>query len=177
MAEEVQETQEEQPKKKPPLLTIALVAVVMLVEAVGVVAFLKFSGGGASSAQATEMDGVAEAEEQKTVELPVWGDQRQTFQNLASGRAWSWQVVVVLQVKSKNRETVEAELARRQAEVTEGIALIIRRAAHSHLTEPGLETLDRQLTAFIEQIFGIDPEGVPMVEQVLIPKCQGVPSE
>ena len=53
--------------------------------------------------------------------------------------------------------------------------MIIRRSAHAHLTEPGLETLHRQISAYVEGVFGFDPEGEPLVERVLLPKCQGLP--
>lgn len=179
MAEEAaqQPEQAEEAKKKSPLMTIIVVAVLMIVEAVGAFAFIKFSGGGASTADAAELEGEELAEAEKTLEIPIWGDKRQTFQNLSSGRAWSWQVAVVLKVKQKNEEYVTEELGRRQAEITEGVALIVRQAAHSHLTEPGLETMHRQLSALIEQVFGEDAEGVSRVERVMVPKLQGVPSE
>ncbi|MFG0243915.1 MAG: hypothetical protein ACF8R9_14095 [Phycisphaerales bacterium JB054] len=173
MADEAKDNQEqEQPAKKSPLLTIIIVAVVMVVEGVAVVGFVKFSGMGASSAEASGIAGEEAAEEEKTVELPLAEGR---FQNLASGQAWTWNIESVLQVKKKNEEKVSAELERRRSEITEGVSLIIRRSAHAHLTEPGLETLHRQISAYIESVFGFDPEGEPLVERVLLPKCQGLP--
>lgn len=173
MADEAKEQpQEEVEKKKSPLMTIIIVAVVMVIEGVGVLGFVKFSGMGASSAEASDIVGEEVAEQEKTVELPLASGR---FQNLASGQAWTWTIEAVLQVKKKNEEKVNAELERRGAEITEGVGLIIRRSAHAHLTEPGLETLNRQLTAYVEQVFGFDPEGEPLVERVLLPKCQGIP--
>jgi flagellar basal body-associated protein FliL len=170
MAEETPNT--EQAEKKKPLMTIAIVAVVMVLEAVLVVGFVMFSGIGAGSAEAGTIEGQNVAEQERTVEIPLV-DAR--FQNLASGQAWTWQVEAVLQVKKKREAKVLAELERRRAEITEGVAMIIRRAAHAHLIEPGLETIHRQLGAYIEEVFGFEPDGEPMVERVLLPKCQGVP--
>lgn len=173
MADEAKDTQEQdQPKKKSPLLTIIIVAAVMVVEAVGVVGFIKFSGMGASSAEASSIAGEEVAEDEKTIELPLAEGR---FQNLGSGQAWTWNLESVLQVKKKNQEKVNAELERRRSEITEGVSMIIRRAAHAHLTEPGLETIHRQITAYVESVFGVDPEGEPLVERVLLPRCQGLP--
>ena len=173
MADEVDTKQEAESKKKSPIMTIAIVGVVMLLEAVGVAGFVMLSGGGASSANANSIEGKELAEQEKTVELPLIDGR---FQNHASSQAWVWNVEAVLQVKKKNEESVTGELERRKAEITEGVALIIRRSAHAHLMEPGLETLHRQIAAYVEQIFGTDPNGDPMVERVIIPKCQGTAS-
>lgn len=163
---------EEQGEKKSPKLTIIIVAAVMIVEAAAVIGFVKFSGMGANSAEASDIEGEEVAEMEKTVEIPL-ADGR--FQNLASGQAWSWNIEAVLQVKKKNEEKVTAELERRRSEITEGVALIIRRSAHAHLTEPGLETLHRQISAYVESVFGFDPDGEALVQRVLLPKCQGMP--
>lgn len=172
MPEETEATPE--PKKKSPLLTIAIVAVVMVVEAGGAVGFIMFSGGGASKADAHDIQGAKQAEDEKSVEVKLVEGR---FQNMASGRAWTWSVDVVLQARKRDEERVKGELERRASEITEGVGLIIRKAAHSHLTEPGLETLHRQLDAYVQQIFGATPEGEPYVTRVLIPKCQGTPPE
>ncbi|MBK7405768.1 MAG: hypothetical protein IPJ41_14400 [Phycisphaerales bacterium] len=161
-------------KKKSPILTIAIVAVVMVLEGVAALGFIMFSGGGPSKAEAQDIEGAQKAEEEQTVEIKLVEGR---FQNMASGRAWTWAVDIVLQTRKKDEERVKAELDRRSAEITEGVGLIIRRAAHSHLTEPGLETLHRQIDAYVQQIFGATPAGDPYVTKVLIPKCQGTPPE
>lgn len=173
MAEDEAKAQDGQQdeKKKSPMMTIIIVAVVMVLEAVGAVGFIMLSGGGASQANATGIEGEEQAEEEKTIEIPLVDGR---FQNHSSTQPWSWNVEVVLQVKKKNEEKVSGELERRKAEVAEGVALIIRRAAHSHLMEPGLETLHRQISAYIDQVFGLDPDENPMVERVIIPRCQGM---
>jgi len=166
------EATDDEQKKKSPMLTLAIVALVMVLEAVAVVGFIMFSGSGTADATANSIEGEELAEQEKTVEIPLVDGR---FQNHTSGNAWTWNFEAVLQVKKKNEEKIAAELERRQAEITEGIALIIRRSAHAHLMEPGLETLHRQVAAYIEQVFGFDPEGEPLVERVLIPRCQGYP--
>ncbi|HZW09568.1 MAG TPA: hypothetical protein VFF69_06675 [Phycisphaerales bacterium] len=169
MTEQSEQAGQPQQPKKSPMLTIAIVAAVMVLEAAGAVGFVMLSGRGTSTAGA-HIEGEHLAEQEKTVEITLVEDR---FQNLASGRAWTWNISIVLQVKKKDEETVKGELERRKAEITEGVSLLIRRSAHSHLTEPGLETLHRQIAAFIEQTFGLTPESEPLVQRVLIPKCQG----
>lgn len=171
MAEETEQKAEETGKKSP-VLTLAIVAAVMVLEAVGAVGFIMFSGGGAAEASANSIEGAEEAEAEQTLEITLVEGR---FQNLSMTQAWTWQIDVVLQVKKKNEAAVTADLERRKAEITEGVALIIRRSAHAHLTEPGLETLHRQVSAYVEQTFGFDPDGDPLVERVIIPKCQGSP--
>jgi flagellar basal body-associated protein FliL len=168
-----QSEQSQQPAKKSPKLTILIVGAVMLVEAAAAIGFIMLSGKGAAHAEAG-IQGEQLADEEKTLEIELVSDR---FQNLASGQAWTWNIEVVLQVRKKNELKVKGELERRKAEITEGVSLLIRRSAHSHLTEPGLETFHRQLGAYIEQIFGSGAEGEPLVERVIIPKCQGNPPE
>lgn len=171
MADEAEKSQDAQgEKKKSPMLTLAIVAVVMVLEGVGAIGFIMLSGHGASDAGATGIEGQQQAEAEKTVEIPLVDGR---FQNNASSRPWIWNVEIVLQVKKKNQERVQGELDRRKSEIAEGIALIIRRAAHSHLMEPGLETLHRQVNAYIQQVFGTDADEDPLVERVIIPRCQG----
>lgn len=165
-------TEEEQPKKKAPILTLAIVAVVMVLEGIGAIGFIMFSGSGAADASANSIEGEELAEQEKTVEIALVDGR---FQNHTGGNAWSWNFEAVLQVKKKNEEEINLEIERRKAEITEGVALIIRRSAHAHLMEPGLETLHRQVAAYIEQVFGFDPDGEHLVERVLIPRCQGYP--
>lgn len=170
MAEQAEQTPQ---TKKSPMKTIVIVGAVMLLEAGAAVGFIMFSGGGAADAQAA-IEGEQTAVEEETLELTLVEDR---FQNMASGRVWTWNIAIALQVKRKHEQKVTGELERRKAEITEGVSLLIRRAAHSHLTEPGLETLHRQVTTYIEQIFGITPEGEPYVQRVIIPKCQGNPPD
>jgi flagellar basal body-associated protein FliL len=72
---------------------------------------------------------------------------------------------------------VNKVLETRAAEMKEGISMIFRRAQHTHLREPGLETLNRQLTSFLDSVFGKDAEQKSRIERVVIPKCKGYPAE
>jgi flagellar basal body-associated protein FliL len=173
MADAAPETPPAVPAKKLPIKTIAVVAALMVLEGVGVVAFLGFSSRHPASAEA-KIEGKGDADHEAQVEVPLIAEK---FQNLQTGKIWIWDIEVFVKVKEKNKEFVDGELSKRGAEIKEGIAQIIRRAQSSQLKEPGLETLNRQLAAFMNKLLGNDPDGNSRFERVLIPKCRGFPAE
>lgn len=162
------------PKKKSPVKAIAIVGVLMLLEAVGVFVVVGMTSKKPAEAEAKGLAGHAEADKEAQVEIPLIEDK---FQNLSTGRVWVWDSSVVLKVKKKNEEFVTEQLEARAAEVREGISMIFRRAQHSQLKEPGLETVNRQLLAYVNKTLGADADGLNRVERILIPKCKGFPAD
>lgn len=156
-------------KKRPPIKVLAIVGGLMVAEAAAVYMFVGMTGSGTKSASA-EIHGAAEAELQQPVEIALVDDK---FQNMQTGRVWMWDVQIVLKVKKKNEEFISGELGKREAEIKEGVAQVMRRAQHSHLREPELTTLNRQLTAYLDTVFGPDADGETRIERVMIPKCKG----
>jgi flagellar basal body-associated protein FliL len=154
--------------KKLPMKVIGIVAGIMLAEAVGV--FLVVGMVSRPQTAAAEIKGDDRSEELQSIEIVLTEDK---FQNLQSGRVWIWDMQIVLKVKKRNQHHIEAELEKRSAEIREGVAHIVRRAQHSHLREPDLITVNRQLTAYLEKAFGTDAEGRSRIERVLIPRCKG----
>ncbi len=174
MADEQASQAEGVEKKKSPILMIAIVASMMLVEGVGVFLFVSMTGTPAG-ANAAGLNGLDEQSGELVEEIELI---KSRFQNLSTGRVWDWQVESFLKVRNKNREHVEKTLERRKAEIQEGLSLIFRRAQHAQLREPGLSSVSRQVDAYILEVFGTDPsDGTPYVERVLIPKCDGYPSD
>ena len=161
-------------KKKSPIKAIAIVGVLMLVEAVGVFMVVGMTSKKPAEAEAKQLEGHAEADKEAQVEIPLIEDK---FQNMSTGRVWVWDAGVVLKVKKKNEEFVSAQLEARAAEIKEGVSMIFRRAQHSQLKEPGLETINRQLLAYINKTLGADAEGLNRIERILIPKCKGFPAD
>ena len=150
---------------------LAVVAVLMIVEAGAVFLVVSMTGGG-STASAAELEGELTDQDELTEVLLV----EEQFQNTQSGRVWEWQTEIHLKVRQKNLDGprgVNPTLERRKAEIKEGISLIFRRAQHKHLQEPGLQTISRQVTAYVNEVFGVDAEGQPRVERVVIPVCKG----
>jgi len=191
-------------KKKPPIKLIGIVATVMIVEGAGVFFVVSKLGNKPAEASAKAIHGAnpaeakgggehgakPKAEEGKgggehgggadapkdpetPVELAVVSEK---FQNMTAGIAWMWDAEIFVQVKAKNEKLVKDKLKAREAEVKEGISLIFRKATLNQLKEPGLETLNRQVMAFIGKLVEPDAEGTSRIERVLIPKCRGFPT-
>ncbi len=169
--EQKQEEQQssEPAKKKPPIMVLAVVAVLMVVEGLAVFLFVSMTSGG-NDAGASEIQGLEQAELDATSEIMLIDGQ---FQNLTTGRPWTWEVEIQLKVKTDNQSHVEQVLERRNAEIREAVSLLFSKAQHRHLKEAGRETITRQLTALVNEIFGKDAEGKPRVERVIVPRCQG----
>jgi flagellar basal body-associated protein FliL len=170
---EAEKKTEEAPKKKSPIKLIGIVGGLMLAEAAGVV-FLIGAMGPKPQTAVADIQVDEHAQSAEFVEIPVV-DER--FQNMQTGRVWTWDIAVVLKIKSKNQEIIKSALEKRSAEVKEGISQIVRRAQHNHLKEPELTTLSRQLTAYLDKVFGRDAEGNSRIERVIIPKCKGLQLE
>lgn len=169
-AEAAPESAAPKKSKKTPII----VAAVMVLEAALVFGVVKMVGGKPKAAEAHQIEGQAEAEALSTVEIAFVEDK---FQNMQTGRVWIWDATIVLKVKQKNKEAVEKELERRKSEVKEAVAMIFRKATHAQLKEPGLDAIGRQLTALVNQVFGVDAEGRDRVDRVLIPRCRGFPAD
>jgi flagellar basal body-associated protein FliL len=159
-------------KKKPPVKILGAVAVIMVVEGAAVFMVAKMTSPKPAGAETTLHVEATDADQ--TVEIPLVEDR---FQNMQTGRVWVWDAEIVLKVRTKNQAFVEASLESRKAELKEGVSLIFRRAQHAHLKEPGLETLNRQIAAYLASVLGTDAEGQPRVERVVIPRCKGFPAD
>jgi flagellar basal body-associated protein FliL len=160
--------------KKGPGKTVGIVAALMIAEAAGVYFIMQATGPKQAEATDVAIEGADVHVEESSVELPLMDDK---FQNLQTGRVWVWDAEIVLKVKSKNESFVSEQLQSRGAEIKEAVSMIFRKAQHSHLKEPGLETLNRQLTAYVSEMLGKDSDGNERFERVVIPKCKGFPAE
>ena len=158
------------PSKKKGLPLPLIVGALMAVEGVAVFAVVKVMSA-PKQAEASHLEGEHAAADQALVEVPLVEDR---FQNMQTGRVWLWDVQIVLKVMAKHEDHVAFVLASREAEVKEGVSMLFRRASHAQLKEPGLETLNRQISAYIQEVVGSDAEGHPYVERVMIPRCKGM---
>lgn len=152
-------------------MVIGVVAVLMIIEA-GVVGGYFMLAGGPKEAEASVDPELEKLDE--TTEVELVSDQ---FQNMQTNRVWLWETEVVLKVRKRHEAFVTETLEKRRAELKQGVAEIIRRATHTQLREAGLETLNRQISAYVFHVFGEDEEGNPRVDEVLIPKCRGFPAD
>lgn len=155
--------------------TPMLLGVVMLVEAMVLFAgFKMFSGPhAAQAADATSEEGghdahggPIKAEKKKVVELNVLEFKAP---NKQSGRLFLYDVSVFVTVKTEFKERVEAAFKDREATIKDRARTIISQCDPEKLgggSEPGLETLRRQMKHQLDEIIG---DG--MIEEVLIPRC------
>lgn len=164
------------PKKKGGKL-IPVVAALMVAEAAGVYFIVSTINKKPAAAQATELKEGHEQKEDEMVEIPLIEDQ---FQNMQTGRVWLWDASIAVRTKKKFSEKVSKKLQERAAEINEGIATIFRRATNSQLKEPGLETVNRQIQTYLDQLVGKENENgeaINLIDRVLIPRCRGFPAE
>src|SRR5437870_8872592 len=162
--------------------TPALLGVVMLVEALVLFAGFKMFGGAPHSAQAADATseeegghgegghdahgGPIKGEKRKVVELQVLEFKAP---NKQSGRLFLYDVSVFVTVKTEFKERVEAAFKDREATIRDRARTIISQCDPEKLgggSEPGLETLRRQMKHQLDEIIG---DG--MIEEVLIPRC------
>lgn len=158
-------------KKKGGSKTMIVIAAIMVIEGAAVYFIVSALGHAPGGAEAHQVEGGGEAAQANSlVEIPLIADK---FQNMSTNNVWLWDASIVLKVKKKHEEEINTMLEERNAEIKEGVAMIFRKATHNQLREPGLETLNRQLSSFIGKIVGNDHEGNPIIERVLIPSCRG----
>ncbi len=160
-------------KKGLPIKMIVIVLALMSVEAVAVFVVLgKMAGPPEVKAEGLADDPSDELEQIR--ELLIVDDR---FPNHQSGRVWLWQTEIQMQVRQKNLAYAQRVLEERSAEIKTGVAQIVRTSHHKHLTEPNLDTLNRQIEEYLRDVFEYDATGESRVERVLIPKCTGVPAD
>ena len=166
-----------EPAKKKGSKMPMIIAALMIAEAGGVYVVVGMINKKPATADATTLAHGEDASKEEFVEIPIIEDH---FQNMQTGRVWVWDASITVRVRKRHEEKVTGLLQKRVAEIHEGIATIFRRATSAQLKEPGLETVNRQLSAYLDEVFGKDTTGAePMshVERVLIPRCRGFPAE
>jgi flagellar basal body-associated protein FliL len=171
-----------------------LLGIVMVIEAIVLFAGFKFLGGGPKVAAGAETaapeghdgdahgDGHGDAhaaggghdgghssekpDKKKRVELPVV-DFRAP--NKQGGRTFLYDVTIFISVRAESEEKTKQLLTDRAALIKDRIRTIIAQSDAEKLgggSEPGLETLRRQVKYQLDEIIG---EGV--IDEVLVPRC------
>jgi flagellar basal body-associated protein FliL len=159
-------------KKGLPIKTIIIILIMMVAEAAVIIGAISFLGK-PSDVQATGLADTDPMEE--VVEIPVLAER---FVNKSTGRAWLWDTEVVVKVKRRHAEEVRAKIDQRRAEIRTAINSIWATAQDAYFHEPGRATLSRQVLEYFHDTFGEDPvTEEPLIQDVLIPKCLGFPSD
>ncbi len=157
----------------------------MIIEAVVLFAGFKFISGGAKNANAADMttpvkavegaDGdksAATTDDSTTAEVPLL---EARFPNKRSGRAFLYDIKIVLSVKKESADKVKAIVTEHDALIQDRVRTIIAETDPEKLgggAEPGLETLRRQVKYQLDEIVG---DG--LIDDVLIPQCLPFPAE
>lgn len=94
---------------------------------------------------------------------------KERFLNNKRGRTFFYDVVIVAVVKGSNQERVTKTIEQRKALITDRVRTIIAQSDPEKLgggSEPGLETLRRQIKYQLDDIVGQN-----VIEEVLVPRC------
>lgn len=156
--------------------TPVLLGAVMLVEAGVLFAGFKFLGGGptpvegavlASDPNAAPNGGSPDKPNpKKRIELAVLDFKAP---NKLTGRTFLYDVSIYLVTRDEHKDKVKQTISEREATIKDRIRTIIAQSDPDKLgggSEPGLETLRRQVKYQLDEIVG---EG--MIDEVLIPRC------
>ncbi len=157
--------------------TPVLMGGVMLIEAVVLFAGFKFLGGGAPTAEAANIAHLDEGghgsdsqasvvDKKKTIEVNVLDFKAP---NKLSGRTFLYDVSIYLVTKQEFGEQVKQTIKDRDALIKDRIRTIIAQSDPEKLgggSEPGLETLRRQVKYQLDEIIGEE-----MISEVLVPRC------
>jgi flagellar basal body-associated protein FliL len=150
---------------------------VMLLEAVVLFAGFKFVTGGAKNANAADLttpdkkqaadgDKSVGGEASGTVEIQLL-DSR--FPNKQNGRTFLYDIQIFLSCKKETGDKVKSIIADHNALIEDRVRTIIAQSDPDKLgggSEPGLETLRRQVKYQLDEIVG---DG--LIDDVLIPRC------
>jgi flagellar basal body-associated protein FliL len=145
----------------------------MIIEAAVLFAGFKFLGGAPKAASAETVDtSAADSKDPKNVdksepvEIPVIDFQSP---NKVSGRTYLYDVKIVVSVKEADADKVKQMITDREALIQDRIRTIIAQSDPDKLgggSEPGLETLRRQVKFQLDDVLGPD-----LIQEVLVPKC------
>jgi flagellar basal body-associated protein FliL len=166
-------------KKKGGLMakTPVILGGVMLIEAVVLIGGFKFISGGPKTATAVEIQTETAGKEGEAKGGPT--DQKAPVElqlvdfrapNKQSGRTFLYDVNIVVTTKLVTQDKVKDLISSHDALIKDRVRTIIAEMDPDKLgggSEPGLETLRRQVKYQLDQILGDDK----LIDEVLVPRC------
>ncbi len=158
--------------------TPVLMGGVMLIEAVVLFAGFKFLGAGAPAADAANVAHLDTEEDHGKDGKPSAADKKKTVEinvldfkapNKMGGRTFLYDVSIYVVTKNDYAEEVKQTIKEREALIKDRVRTIIAQSDPEKLgggSEPGLETLRRQVKYQLDEIIG-----EAMISEVLVPRC------
>jgi flagellar basal body-associated protein FliL len=157
------------PMLKGRATTFAIFGGVMLVEGVAIFACMKFLGNDPDPTLGMQEMVATSRPWSQSVELPM---AKVRVPNNNGARTVLYSVSVVLSVHHGDADRIKEFMENRKNTIDDVISRVIRSADEGHMSEPGLETLKRQIRYELGTLFGDDKA----IEQVLIPECTPIPA-
>lgn len=166
MADEANHDQAGKGQRSGRKSQLLIVALLMLVEGVGIIVVARAMHSEPDSAQAAETGGKGDGaggagEDLAEIEL---AECRPT--NRITGKLISFQIRVSALVDSAGREQTERMIKAKKERIQDRINFVIRSAEPAHLAEPGLETIKRRIKAELDELFDDDR----IIRAVLVPE-------
>ena len=153
-------------KKKGGMKMIIAGAAVLLLE-VGTVFITMKMAGGPKQIIAAPVATHPAVEVEKEAEIKLI---EARLPNLQGGKLYIYQFQAVVKVTEKDKKKVTELIAEKEFEIKDQIRTIVASSDPEALSEPGLETLRRQVMHQLEEDLGKD-----LIKEVLIPTCTGTP--
>jgi hypothetical protein len=149
-------------KKRPK--TIIIIAIILVVEAAGIIGGMRFFGGPSEADAGDPMQMAGVPDEDKITEIKIVNTR---LPNSKTGVTYLYDTEIYVQVKRKFEARVNEELEQFQNEIRAELTALWRTSEPEHFREPRLETLTRKVYALLSDRFGNDSE----TGEAIINKC------
>lgn len=152
--------------KKGRKKAILLVAALMLAEGIGLFVLMSVLAPTPDTSLAEEGGSVSDEETALNRHVEVMLCEVDAA-NRKDGRTYVFHMQISALVPVEHQERIERFVVARKMSISDRIQTVIRAADPRHLSEPSLETIRRQLTFEIKQLFGDEDD---VIKEVLIPQ-------
>ena len=154
----------EAPAKKSGMPKMVIMAAFVLALEGGTVGLMKMYFGGAKQVTAANIPDDASKAAAKEVEIKLLDAHLPN--RLSGGNLYIYDLQVVTTTEESNKKQLTELFNEREASIRDRIRTIVASADPKTLSEPGLETLRRQIAYQLEEAVGKE-----LIKEVLIPRC------
>jgi hypothetical protein len=153
-------------RRRLPIKAALILGAVMVIEflILGSVFVLM---GGPADVKADPAKADLEATAEQPVEEFVIADK---YPNTKRGRTYLYDTEIYVVVKRKSQDKVKELIKSMTAQISADVRTVIGRAEPNQLLEPTLATIKRQVKAVLDERLGMDEDGRPRVQEVVITK-------